>query len=99
MPSFKPKTSKKIKVCKKYTSSLDSKHKEFVNEFIKDEFDTIPTLKEERCILNKQLELENKLTIEQIMECKDRIKDINETIKELKNKKNNYFLNNSKYIF
>ena len=99
MPSFKPKTSKKIKVCKKYTSSLDSKHKEFVNEFIKDEFDTIPTLKEERYMLNKQLELEHKLTIEQIMECKDRIKDINETIKELKNKKNNYFLNNSKYIF
>ena len=99
MPSFKPKTSKKIKVCKKYTSSLDSKHKEFVNEFIKDEFDTIPTLKEERYMLNKQLELEHKLTIEQIMESKDRIKDINEIIKELKNKKNNYFLNNSKYIF
>ena len=99
MPSFKPKTSKKIKVCKKYTSSLDSKHKEFVNEFIKDEFDTIPTLKEERYILNKQLELEHKLTIEQIMESKDRIKDINKIIKELKNKKNNYFLNNSKYIF
>ena len=99
MPSFKPKTSKKIKVCKKYTSSLDSKHKEFVNEFTKDEFDTIPTLKEERYMINKQLESNNKLTIEQIMEFKDRIKDINETIKELKNKKNNYFLNNSKYIF
>jgi hypothetical protein len=99
MPSFKPKTSKKIKVCKKYTSSLDSKHKEFVNEFTKDEFDTIPRLKEERYMINKQLELDNKLTIEQIMEFKDRIKDINETIKELKNKKNNYFLNNSKYIF
>jgi len=99
MPSFKPKTSKKIKVCKKYTSSLDSKHKEFVNEFIKDEFDTIPRIKEERYMLNKQLELENKLTIDQIMEIKDRIKDINETIKELKHKKNNYFLNNSKYIF
>ena len=101
MPSFKPKTSKKIKVCKKYTSSLDSKHKEFVNEFIKDEFDTIPRIKEERYMLNKQLELEkeHKLTIEQIMEIKDRIKDINETIKNLKHKKNNYFLNNSKYIF
>jgi hypothetical protein len=101
MPSFKPKTSKKIKVCKKYTSSLDTKHKEFVNEFIKDEFDTIPRIKEERYMLNKQLELEkeHKLTIEQIMEIKDRIKDINETIKQLKHKKNNYFLNNSKYIF
>ena len=99
MPSFKPKTSKKIKVCKKYTSSLDSKHKEFVNEFTKDEFDTIPRLKEERYMINQQLESDNKLTIEQIMEFKDRLKDINETIKELKNKKNNYFLNNSKYIF
>ena len=99
MQSFKPKTSKKIKVCKKYTSSLDSKHKEFVNEFTKDEFDTIPRLKEERYMINQQLESDNKLTIEQIMEFKDRLKDINETIKELKNKKNNYFLNNSKYIF
>ena len=30
MPSFKPKTIKKIKICKKYTTSLDSKHKEFI---------------------------------------------------------------------
>ena len=35
MPSFKPKANKKIKICKKYTSTLDGKHKEFVNDFIK----------------------------------------------------------------
>ena len=99
MPSFKPKAAKKIKVCKKYTTTLDGKHKEFVNEFVKDEFDIIPRLKEERYSLNKQLELEKDLTIEQIMEIKDRVKEINETIKELKIKKNNYFLDNSKYIF
>lgn len=99
MPSFKPKAAKKIKVCKKYSSTLDGKHKEFVNEFIKDEVNVIPKLKEERYSLNKQLELEKDLTIEQIMEIKDRIKEINETVKELKIKKTNYFLNNSKYIF
>ena len=99
MPSFKPKANKKIKICKKYTSTLDGKHKEFVNDFIKDEFDIIPKLKEERYSLNKQLEIENHLNIEQIMEMKDRIKEINENIKELKYKKNNYFLDNSKYIF
>jgi hypothetical protein len=99
MPSFKPKAAKKIKVCKKYTTTLDGKHKEFVNEFTKDEFDIIPRLKEERYSLHKQLELETELTIDEIMEIKDRIKEINETIKELKCKKTNYFLDNSKYIF
>ncbi len=99
MPSFKPKANKKIKICKNYTSTLDGKHKEFVNNFIKDEFDIIPKLKEERYSLNKQLVIETQLTIEQIMEIKDRIKEINEYIKELKYKKNNYYLDNSKYIF
>ena len=45
-------------------------------------------------MLNKQLELEkekeHKLTIEQIMEIKDRIKDINETIKECYQKVANF---------
>ena len=99
MPSFKPKAAKKIKVCKKYTTTLDGKHKEFVNEFTKDEFDTIPKLKEERYSLHKQLEIETDLSIDEVMEIKDRIKEINETIKELKKKKNDYFLDNSKYIF
>ena len=99
MPSFKPKANKKIKICKKYSTTLDGKHKEFVNEFTKDEFDIIPKLKEERYNLKKQLELEIQLPIEQKMEIKDRIQEINETIKILKNKKTNYFLDNSKFIF
>jgi len=89
----------KIKIFKKYTTTLDGKHKEFVNEFTKDEFDIIPKLKEERYSLYKQLEIERQLTIDDIMDIKDRIKEINENIKELKSKKNNYFLDNSKYIF
>ncbi len=99
MPSFKHKAVKKIKICKKYNATLDGKHKEFVNEFIKDERDIIPKLKEERYSLHKQLQIDTNMCIDEIMEIKDRIKEINGTIKELKNKKNNYFLDNSKYIF
>ena len=99
MPSFKPKAAKKVKVCKKYTTTLDGKHKEFVNEFTKNELDVIPRLKEERYSLSKQLEIETELTIDEIMEIKDRIKEINENIKELKSKKNNYYLDNSQCIF
>jgi len=99
MLSFKPKAIKKIKICKKYSTTLDGKHKEYINEFNKNEFDIIPKLKEERYSLRKQIEIETDLPIEQIMEIKDRIKEINETIKELKNKKNSYFLDNSKLIF
>ena len=109
MPTFKPKSTKKIKVSKKYTTTLDGKHKEYVNEFSKNDLDIIPKLKEERASLKKQillLEDSNNtiednavINIEKIMEMKDRIKEINEIIKELKDKKNNYFLDNSKFIF
>jgi hypothetical protein len=99
MPSFKPKSNKKIRICKKYTTTLDGKHKEFINEFDKNEFDTIPKLKLERIDLKKKIELLDKTNIDQIMDMKDRIKEIDETIKELKGKKNNYFLDNSKFIF
>ena len=52
MPSFKPKTVKKIKVNKKNSTTLDGKHKEFVNEFNKDENDRIPKLKEEKAAIS-----------------------------------------------
>ena len=99
MPSFKPKTAKKIKICKRYSTTLDGKHKEFMTDFSKDEYDVIPKLKAERQMIKQQLDGNNKYPIEKIMEIKDRLRDINETIKDLKEKKNNYFLENSKYIF
>ena len=71
-----------------------------MNDFSKDEYDTIPKLREERDQLKQEItEQTNNYPIEKIMEIKDRIREINETIKELKDKKNNYFLDNSKYIF
>jgi hypothetical protein len=100
MPTFKPKANKKIKINKKNTTTLDGKHKEFMNQFMNDEYDNIPDLKKEYTILKNKLESEySKLSIEQIMDIKDRLLEINKTIKELKTKKNDYFLNNSKFIF
>jgi len=99
MPSFKPKTNKKIKVSKKYSTTLDGKHNEFVNEFNNNELFTIPQLKAEKKHLKEELANTFNLSIDQIMEKKDRIKEINENIKNLKEKKTNYYLDNSKYIF
>jgi hypothetical protein len=98
MPSFKPKTNKKIKFNKQKSITLDGKHKEFLNEFSKNENDKIPDLKAEKKEL--ELKLENPtLTIEQKLDITDRIKEIISKIKELKSKKKEYFLDNSKFIF
>lgn len=97
MPSFKPKPVKKIKINKKNSTTLDGKHKEFLNEFNKDEHEHIPKLKEERQELldkmSSQVDLERKLDMQ------DRIDEITKKLSELKRKKNDYFLENSKYIF
>jgi hypothetical protein len=97
---FKPKTTKKIKINKRSTITLDGKHREYLNDFIKDENDTIPELKAERDTLNqKLLDTTTPLTIEEQLDIKDRLKEINKTIKGCHNKKKEYLLDNSKYIF
>jgi hypothetical protein len=99
MPSFKPKSSKKIKFNKKSAITLDTKHKEFLNEFSKDE-NIILEHKFEIAELNKKLqENTNDLTIEEKLEINDRIIELKGNIKETKHKKKDYLLDNSKYIF
>ena len=98
MPSFKPKTSKKIYYNKKNAITLDNKHKEFINEFIKDKKDKIPELQNEKNKLIKELN-DEQITLEMKLDIRDRIKEINIKLKELKNKKTNYLLDNSKFIF
>ena len=100
MPSFKPKTIKKIKFNKQNAITLDNKHKEFLNEFAKDENNRIPELENEKIKIKKQLNSKNEeINIELMLELTDKLKDISLKIKELKNKKKEYFLDNSKYIF
>jgi hypothetical protein len=100
MPSFKPKSNKKIKFNKKSSITLDTKHKEFLNEFAKDENNKIPNLKIERNKIKDNLNNLNTLnTLEQTLELTDKINDITLQIKKMKNNKKNYFLDNSKFIF
>jgi hypothetical protein len=97
MPSFKPKTNKKIRFNKKTSVTLDTKHKEFLNEFEKDEI-TILELKTKRRGIKSQINNEE-LQIEQKLDLEDQWKEITNKIKEIKNKKKEYFLDNSKFIF
>ena len=98
MHSFKPKPIKKIKYNKKNSITLDGKHKEFMNEFSRDDYEVIPKLQAERKAL--QMKLENPdLTVEQKLDINDRKNEINETIKEYKLKKKEYLLDNSKFVF
>jgi hypothetical protein len=99
MPSFKPKSNKKIKFNKKSAITLDTKHKEFLNEFSKDENVMLDHKYEISELKNKLLEDADKLTIEEKLEINDRISELKETIKETKHKKKDYLLDNSKYIF
>ena len=48
MPNFKPKANKKIKVDKKSTVTLDSKHNEKMKDFNDINNKQIPELKKER---------------------------------------------------
>jgi len=98
MPSFKPKSSKKIIVSQKNITTLDSKHKEFIKKFEKDDTIEIPKLKKNKKDIINKLKKKN-LKIEKKLELEDKLKDIKNKIKYLKNNKKNYYLNNSKYIF
>ena len=98
MPSFKPKTAKKIKYNKKNAITLDGKHKEFMNDFSKDDYDRIPQLQSERKSLQSSLENPD-LNVEQRLDITDRINEIKETIREHKLRKKEYLLDNSKFIF
>jgi hypothetical protein len=100
MPNFKPKSNKKFKFNKKSAVTLDTKHKEFINEFSKDENNRIPELKAERLQLKEKLEEPNSsLTIEQRLDIQDQVNEITNQIKTIKSKKKEYFLDNSKFIF
>ena len=97
MPLFKKKNTKIPKLSKKNLITLDGKHREFISEFNRDKLINIPKLKAEKQSLKEKLE--NSKNIEEILECQDKIDNINKNIKALKQKKKDYFLDNSEYIF
>ena len=99
MPSFKPKSCKKIKFNKKSTITIDTKHKEFLNEFSKDEHNVLDYKYEIKNLKQRLEEFGEGMTIEERLDLNDRILELKEIIKETKSKKKDYFLDNSKFIF
>ena len=98
MPLFKPKTNKALVVDTQKTITLDNKHSEILDNFQLDEEVEIPKLKQKIKSLKKILKIK-KVNLTSELEIKDKIKDIENKIIELKNKKKSYLLENSSLVF
>ena len=98
MPLFKPKNIKKIVIPKKNITTLDSKHKEIIDEFMNDKELKIPELKKEKKEIGLKLKNTN-LSLDERLELNDKLIVIREQIRSLKIKEKQYLLNNSSYVF
>jgi hypothetical protein len=85
----------------KYTkiNTIDEKHTEMVNRFMDIEVHKIPELQLELKQIKRALKTCDGISIEKIMDLQDSYKKIKKDIATMKNEKNKYFLENSKYIF
>jgi len=88
----------------KQSSTIDEKHTEMLHSFDLIETNKIPQLLEEKSQLKVHLKTLVKESvqsshIDEIMEVRDKIRSLKEEIAELKYRRKNYLLNNSKYIF
>jgi hypothetical protein len=100
MPAFKHKTDKKIKVCKKYTCTLDGKHQEFLARFEHQDTVILPQLRLERRQLREALQATDpRPSLETRLELRDRLEELQRRIQRLKEQKEAYFLDNSPHIF
>jgi hypothetical protein len=83
----------------KTVHTIDEKHSELIEYYTKIENETIPQLQIEKENLKTHIRTLKKNQIDEYMNTKDKIKDINNKIRNLKNEKKQYFLDNSKFIF
>lgn len=102
MVTFKHKNTKKFLISTTKTTTLDNKHNEFVNEFNNNNSNKIPLLIKNRDTLKKKFNTgvkEETLSVEEILDLKEEIKQINKEIKNTKQKEKDYYLTNSNIIF
>jgi hypothetical protein len=103
MPSFKPKTDKKIIVSEKSTITLDGKHSEKISDFSKDESRIQELTLELRVLKEKHSRSTGSALsgqrLDHQLERVDRMNAIKSEIRCLKQSKSDYFLDNSKYVF
>jgi hypothetical protein len=99
MPSFKPKAKKKILNNGQQILTVDNQHNEKMKQFQTIEEVNIPRLeKKKQNILNKLKKTKN-ADIETTLKMEDELKMIKKQIKEHKDKKKEYLLNNVELVF
>ena len=94
-----PNHSTKKKRIQQSNITIDEKHTQMLNNFYTVESETIPHLEYTKSILKKELLALDDNDIDQRMELKDKIRDVNEQLKKYRAMKNEYLLNNVPYIF
>ena len=98
MPSFKPKTNKEITTDIQRNITLDIKHKEYIKKFKEYESIKIPELQEKINILREEQKTYDP-TEELYNKYENNIAKLKKQINKLKKEIQNYYLENSKYIF
>jgi len=83
----------------KQSNTIDEKHTEILNQFYENETEIIPKLLEEKTQLKSMISNLKEHEIDAYMDIRDKIHNINSQVKELKQQKKRYLLDNSKYIF
>lgn len=96
--SFKPKSSKKIKIDKKSIVTVDSKHDEYMKQFKKDEINIMNINKQIDSIKKTLIEKKYK-NLEEKLLLNDKIKVLKKEINNLDTSKMDYLLNQSKNVF
>jgi hypothetical protein len=91
--------NQKQKKVPKQMNTIDEKHTEMLNLFHENETATIPKLIEEKELLKSKVSSLKEHEIDAYMEIKDRVTFINKQIKDLKQQRKRYLLENSKYVF
>jgi len=90
-----------MKSSSKYTANtIDEKHTEMLNDFHISETETIPEIKDNiKTLKGKAKKALSLSRIEEYLDITDEITELKKKIQDLKQRKNNYLLDNSKYIF
>jgi hypothetical protein len=91
------KPQKKIKYDKKTSVTLDGKHREILNDLDKDECERIPDIKNEINEISEKLK--KSTSFEQKIEFEETIHEKRKKVSDLKKRRKEYLLDNSKLIF
>ncbi len=95
--SFKPKTNKQVIINKNDFISIDTKHKEIIEEIYHNETRVLPKLIKEKEGIIKKLKTTHTLNDDILLN--NKLMELNKKITTIKQEKKKYYLKNSKILF